>query len=156
MVLSRIDLLTPRERECLRLVAEGRSSKEIAQQLELSPYTVDEYVRSGVSKLGAQNRREAARLVAMESEAPPAPPEKLGDEPRGVASDPDLPAAIPPVRSEEPPRWRIPFLRLGRRFNDLSVLQRLAWILLGAVAIVVLFSQLASGLQVIQAIFKGR
>ena len=36
-----LDALTPRQREILQLAAEGHSSKEIAQQLGLSPRTVD-------------------------------------------------------------------------------------------------------------------
>jgi len=40
---SPLDLLSPREREVLQLVAEGRSSAEIAESLSLSPKTVDTY-----------------------------------------------------------------------------------------------------------------
>lgn len=40
---SPLDLLTPREREVLQLVAEGQSSVEIANRLCLSPKTVDTY-----------------------------------------------------------------------------------------------------------------
>ena len=149
-----LDQLTPRERDCLRLVAEGRSSKEIALALELSPFTVDEYVRSAVQKLGAANRREAARiLVAGEAGLTP---EELGDEPQSVASPADSAPAIPPVRSEEAPRWRFPLLRNGRQFNDLRWATRFAGIVLGAVGIIVLFSQLANGMAVIQSIFQGR
>ena len=39
--LDPLDALTPRQREILQLAAEGHSSKEIAQQLGLSPRTVD-------------------------------------------------------------------------------------------------------------------
>jgi DNA-binding NarL/FixJ family response regulator len=38
---SPLDLLTPRQREILQLVAEGRSTKEVAQVLELSVKTVE-------------------------------------------------------------------------------------------------------------------
>lgn len=44
------DLLTPRQREVLKLVAEGQSTKEIARQLDLSVKTVDSH-RSQLMKL---------------------------------------------------------------------------------------------------------
>jgi len=37
------DSLTSRERETLQLIAEGKTNKEIANVLKLSPYTVDKY-----------------------------------------------------------------------------------------------------------------
>jgi DNA-binding NarL/FixJ family response regulator len=35
------DLLTPREREILQLIAEGKSNKDVANLLDLSVYTVE-------------------------------------------------------------------------------------------------------------------
>jgi DNA-binding NarL/FixJ family response regulator len=45
------DLLTPREREILQLVAEGKSNKEIAQLLNLSVYTVETHRSNIMEKL---------------------------------------------------------------------------------------------------------
>ena len=45
------DLLTPREREILQLVAEGKSSKDIANVLNLSVYTVDTHRSNIMDKL---------------------------------------------------------------------------------------------------------
>ena len=45
------ELLTPRERELLQLVAEGRSNKEIATMLNLSPYTVETHRSNILNKL---------------------------------------------------------------------------------------------------------
>jgi RNA polymerase sigma factor (sigma-70 family) len=45
------DLLTPREREILQLVAEGKSSKEIATLLNLSAYTVETHRSNIMQKL---------------------------------------------------------------------------------------------------------
>lgn len=56
--------LSEGQKVCLRLVARGMSSKEIAQQIGLSHQTVDTYVKGALPKLGASNRREAARLFA--------------------------------------------------------------------------------------------
>jgi DNA-binding CsgD family transcriptional regulator len=55
--------LSPRERDCLAQVARGRSSKQIARLLDLSAYTVDEYVASTMRKLGAASRTEAVALA---------------------------------------------------------------------------------------------
>lgn len=44
--------LTPRERECLQLLAEGRSTKEIASRLGLSPKTVETHRRQIMEKTG--------------------------------------------------------------------------------------------------------
>lgn len=58
------------QRTCLRLVARGRSSKEIAQETGLSYQTVDQYVSRAAATLRASNRREAARLFSeFEAEA---------------------------------------------------------------------------------------
>jgi DNA-binding CsgD family transcriptional regulator len=51
--------LAPRERECLRRVAMGASSKMIARELALSPHTVDQYIASAMRKLDAASRAEA-------------------------------------------------------------------------------------------------
>lgn len=49
---SPLSHLSPREREILQLVVEGRSSQEIAQALSLSPNTVDTYRSRLMQKLG--------------------------------------------------------------------------------------------------------
>ncbi|MET0308323.1 MAG: helix-turn-helix transcriptional regulator [Sphingomonas sp.] len=156
MVSDRASLLTPRERDCLLLVGQGRSSKEIAQLLDLSPYTVDEYIRTAVSKFGSPNRREAARALAAETTRPFQPPEKIGDEPRMLVHGPDSAEVGARAGHRDHPLQWFPLLRFGRRYNDLSALQRLVWIALGAVAIVVLMAQLSQGMHVIQSMFKGR
>jgi two-component system, NarL family, response regulator NreC len=45
------DLLTPREREILQLIAEGKSNKEVANILQLSVYTVETHRANLVEKL---------------------------------------------------------------------------------------------------------
>lgn len=57
------DPLTDRERQALRLAGEGLTSGDIAQQLRLSEGTVRNYLSEAISKLGASNRVEAARLA---------------------------------------------------------------------------------------------
>ncbi|MCL7454233.1 MAG: response regulator transcription factor [Anaerolineae bacterium] len=53
-------LLTPREIDVLKLVAQGLSNQGIAQSLCLSEWTVTKHVSSLLSKLGLENRTQAA------------------------------------------------------------------------------------------------
>ena len=58
-----VDPLTDRERQVLRLAGEGLRSAEIGRQLHLTEGTVRNYLSEAMSKLGASNRIEAARLA---------------------------------------------------------------------------------------------
>lgn len=55
--------VTPREREVLRLVAEGRTNAEIAAQLWVSPATVKKHLENVYVKLGVTRRAAAAAAV---------------------------------------------------------------------------------------------
>lgn len=57
------DPLTDRERQVLRLAGDGATSAEIADRLSLSEGTVRNYLSEAISKLGAGNRVEAARIA---------------------------------------------------------------------------------------------
>lgn len=52
------DLLTSREREILQLVAEGRTNKEIANLLNISPYTIDTHRTHILQKLNLHSAPE--------------------------------------------------------------------------------------------------
>jgi DNA-binding NarL/FixJ family response regulator len=60
--------LTPREREILDLIGEGRSNRQIAAELFLAEKTVKNYVSNLLAKLGMQRRSEAAAFVARVEE----------------------------------------------------------------------------------------
>ncbi len=60
---SERDPLTERERQILWRAGEGRSSAEIAAEVHLSEGTVRNYLSEAISKLGAANRIEAARIA---------------------------------------------------------------------------------------------
>jgi DNA-binding NarL/FixJ family response regulator len=69
---SPLDELTPREREILGLMAEGRSNQAIAGQLVLDPKTVEGHVSAIFGKLGLEpaaqdNRRVLAVLAYLRS-----------------------------------------------------------------------------------------
>lgn len=57
------DPLTDRERQVLRMAGDGQSSADIATRLKLSEGTVRNYLSEAISKLGAANRVEAARIA---------------------------------------------------------------------------------------------
>lgn len=57
------DPLTDRERQVLRLAGDGVASGDIAMELNLSEGTVRNYLSEAISKLGASNRVEAARIA---------------------------------------------------------------------------------------------
>ena len=54
-------LLSGREQDVLRLLAEGMTDREIATALAISPRTVESHVSSVLRKLGVRNRAEAAQ-----------------------------------------------------------------------------------------------
>jgi DNA-binding CsgD family transcriptional regulator len=56
--------LTRRELEVMRLVSVGRTNREIARELFLSPRTVDMHVRNILAKLSCRTRTEAASRAA--------------------------------------------------------------------------------------------
>lgn len=58
-----VDLLTEREREVLVLVAQGRSNREIADELIITERTVKFHVSAIMGKLDATNRTEAVALA---------------------------------------------------------------------------------------------
>ncbi len=67
-VEAQLERLTPREKEVLRMMAEGTSSREIASRLGISYTTVRTHIRSLGSKLGVHSKLEAivkARELAL-------------------------------------------------------------------------------------------
>jgi DNA-binding CsgD family transcriptional regulator len=125
----KLSLLTPQERECLRLVAQQRSSKEIATALGISKASVDTYCNRARAKLGVASRRDAAQLVLTRETSEPAaepataPPDATARSERTMAI-----ALLPPISS-------------------LGTGTRLAIIMGGAVVLALAFGMLVSGLQ---------
>ncbi len=56
-------LLTPREEQVVKLIAEGFSAKEIAEQLFISAKTVDRHRSNVLQKLGMRDRLELTRFA---------------------------------------------------------------------------------------------
>jgi DNA-binding CsgD family transcriptional regulator len=130
--------LSKRQRDCLRLIAELKGSKEIARELNITQNTVNSYVAEAVALLGARDRRDAARkYMSM------ATPESIRDEYLRVevlpATDPSLVGGggSQVVRSGG---LRLPFRKQGSLHNDLTITSRLWWILAGAVLVALLLA----------------
>jgi DNA-binding NarL/FixJ family response regulator len=66
--------LSPQERNILRLIADGLTNRQIAEQVHLAEKTVKNYVSNLLSKLGMERRTQAAvyaaRLGAQQGRAP--------------------------------------------------------------------------------------
>ena len=63
---TRVEMLSPREREVLSLLAAGRTIPEIADELVLSPLTVRTHVRNAKDKLHARTTAHAVALALDE------------------------------------------------------------------------------------------
>ena len=147
---NRIERLTLKQRECLRLVLGGYEIKEIALNLGLSPEAVSERLRAARRTLDVSSSREAARALAAYEEADASEAymrhvnrsESLADlgaaPPFGLSSPPEEAGADDRYRLREPsaafgPSGRgaietvllPPFRTAERPDNDLNLAQRL-------------------------------
>lgn len=68
--------LTPREVEVLSWVSKGKTNRDVAEILGMSPRTVNKHLEHVFEKLGVETRSAAAALasIAFSSSPPPAPP----------------------------------------------------------------------------------
>jgi DNA-binding CsgD family transcriptional regulator len=65
VMVQRVTRLTRGQLDCLRLVDQHLSSKEIAAELHISHHTVDQRIRQALQVLGVERRTQAARIVAQ-------------------------------------------------------------------------------------------
>lgn len=125
-LVARVGALTARERDCLRLILENRTSKEVGRMLGISHTSVDTHVRRARAKLGLRDRYAAARLLSQwEAEHAAAPAER----PATAAPAPD------PAPAVAGPTWwpRLPPM------EELGPWQRIGLVLVCAFFIAVLF-----------------
>ncbi len=134
--------LSPRQRECLRLVWERRTSKEIAAELGISASTVDGYIKEAMETLSARDRRQAAAIVF--GSGTPAPPDNLGPQSPGLSTEPAAPIA--PAASTKTPFWPQPNLRRQPDTQSLAqVLKQIAIIAIGSMVALSLSLSLGAG-----------
>jgi DNA-binding CsgD family transcriptional regulator len=109
-----IQRLTARQKDCLRLVGQGFTSKEIGRQLGISYATVDNHIRASLDSLQVTGRAEAARLLlSAEADQP------LTNQPPLLADTPIAPA---PHGSSDRSRnwWERLAPPLGGELHELS------------------------------------
>nr|WP_246327120.1 helix-turn-helix transcriptional regulator [Burkholderia guangdongensis] len=71
---SLLDRLSPRELAAIRFYGAGRSHKEVAQQMDISPTTVRHYLRCAYRKLGMHDKSQIASVLGGADGAMPGPP----------------------------------------------------------------------------------
>ena len=159
-VAEMVDRLTPRQRECLRLVAQGYVTKEIARRLAISDLRAAKDIDAAMKKLGVSRRIEAARMLADHEQRgvniiPGAPPPLAGEadgEPFGAGSRGGDPVQVFREEraayegSQAPPDLGWPLRRRGSTGNTLNLWQRVIWIVLLCAAALIAFGTLASGI----------
>jgi DNA-binding CsgD family transcriptional regulator len=124
---ARLEALTRRERDCLRLVLDRLSSKEIGRTLGISPTSVDTLVRRAREKLGVDDRYAAAQLLA-------------DWERDGAAHGPGALASAPATSAQGWRGWALPPLA------GLNLAQRLMLVVLGAIVGAIGFGALLTAL----------
>lgn len=171
---SPVGRLSPGQLDCLRLVDQHLSSKEIAVELGISPHTVDQRIRLALQILGVERRSQAARLVARE----------LGPYQRLIHQSPDIPvdpdsdqsdvavgfqirhadragkAGSLGFNTEQKPRsiWSslpLPFATRSHPRNEMSVGLRLLWIFLIAIGAIFSAGMYLAGLESLSRMIGG-
>ena len=157
LMAERVARLSAGQIDCLRLVDQHLSSKEIAAELKISPHTVDQRIRQALAILGVERRTQAARLVAQFSgpyqrlihQSPHIPGHPNSSHPRAAVShqirhaDRAGGAGDAGFLTEQRPAsfWpslQPPYATRSNPRNEMSVGQRLFWI--AAIAIGAAFS----------------
>jgi DNA-binding CsgD family transcriptional regulator len=171
---ARIARLTPGQLDCLRLVGQHMSSKEIASELGISPHTVDQRVRQSLSILGVERRAQAARLVAQAG----APYQRL------IHQSPHIPVSLQSghpdaavsqqirhadrvgrvggpgfITEQRPvllrPSLQPPFATRSNPRNEMSVGQRLFWIVAIAIGAAFAAGMYLAGLESLARMLNG-
>jgi DNA-binding CsgD family transcriptional regulator len=173
-VTARVAKLTRGQLDCLLLVDQHLSSKEIAAELNISPHTVDQRIRIALQTLGVERRAQAARIVARHPEpyqrlihqSPyiegPLPAEHSDGavshqirhaDRAGEAGGPDLNTEqrSEPFRSPLP----LPFATRSHPRNEMSVGLRLLWIFLIATGAAFSAGMYLAGLESLARLLKS-
>ena len=173
-VAARVARLSPGQLDCLLLVDQHLSSKEIAAELKISPHTVDQRIRGALQILGVERRTQAARLVAQVNE----PYQRLIHQPPYIETTPTdrhPEAAVSQQirhadRAGEPgdvgfiteqssaPLWAslpLPFATRSHPRNEMSVGLRLLWIVLIATGAAFSAGMYLAGLESLARLLNG-
>lgn len=141
-----IERLTQGQIDCLLLVHQLLSSKEIAPRLGISSHTVDQRIRSSLRILGCSSRTKAAQLVASRRK-----PGSVFDWHSGPAES--LVESPTPPRPKAP--LRLPFATKDYPTNELSPLARLKWIVVIACGAAFTVGVYLAGLESLARLING-
>jgi DNA-binding CsgD family transcriptional regulator len=171
---ERIARLSAGQLDCLLLVDQLLSSKEIATELKISPHTVDQRIRQALAILGVERRAQAARIVAGHSgpyqrlihqspyivgEPQPSQPDAAvshqirhadragGAGEAGFLTEQRLVSVWPPLQP--------PFATRSNPRNEMSVGQRLFWIVAIATGAAFSAGMYLAGLESLSRLLKG-
>ena len=174
LMAARVARLSPGQLDCLRLVDQHLSSKEIAAELHISPHTVDQRVRQSLSILGVERRTQAARIVAQYSgpyqrlihQSPYIPADPQSGHPEAAVShqirhaDRAGEAGGAGFRTEQRavsfgPSLPLPFATRSHPRNEMSVGLRLLWIFLIATGAAFSAGMYLAGLESLARLLQG-
>lgn len=120
---KRVSRLTHRQKECLGLVAQGYTSKQIGRRLGLSYSTVDNHLLAAVQCLGVEGRAEAGRLLRQRDQVAG---QSLPRQPPTLAEPDPLADDLPAITKESGPGWLHNLVPpIGGQENDLTTSKRL-------------------------------
>jgi len=171
---QRVAKLSRGQLDCLLLVDQHLSSKEIASELNISPHTVDQRIRLALQTLGVERRAQAARIVSRLSEpyqrlihqtpyievpaSEPHPIEAVSNQIRhadraGEIGGTDL------ITEQRPESFRsslpLPFATRSHPRNEMSIGLRLIWIVLIATGAAFSAGMYLAGLESLARLLKG-
>jgi DNA-binding CsgD family transcriptional regulator len=171
---ERVARLTAGQLDCLLLVDQHLSSKEIAAELNISPHTVDQRVRQALAILGVERRAHAARIVARSNgpyqrlihQPPYIPDQSQSRQPDAAVSnqirhaDRAGEAGNAGFLTEQRPAsiWpslQPPFATRSNPRNEMNVGQRLFWIVAIAVGAAFSAGMYLAGLESLSRLIKG-
>ena len=175
---SRVTRLSQGQIDCLLLVDQHHSSKEIAVRLGISPHTVDQRIRGALEKLGVERRGEAARLVAAAIPPSDQSYQRLIHQPphidagaasghpeaavshqirhAGRAGEVDPSGVNSEQRSVGPGSpLQLPFATRSHPSNEMSIIQRLLWIVLIAMGAAFSAGMYLAGLESLSRLIRA-
>lgn len=170
---QRIARLSSGQLDCLRLVDQHLSSKEIASELGISPHTVDQRIRGALHILGVERRAHAARMIAQEC----GPYQRLIHQSPHIEAQPIDGQSGPAVgiqirhtdragkdglsgfnteqRSETRSSLPLPFATRSHPRNEMSIGQRLLWIVLIGTGAAFSAGMYLAGLESLARLYSG-
>ena len=165
--------LTDSQRAYLRLVLAHRSSKEIAQQFEISAHTVDKRIKEAMRILGVRTRIEAARILSVAEALPER--RALGPQTPDLAladvSTPDVQSAggggvgggfvayderrMAGLRLQDGDGLPLPLPLFARPSRKLTLWQRAGWMIGLIIALALATGILLSGLMAVSVLLNS-